>query len=294
MKKLGALLLVSPPVLLIALFVGLPVINAVGFALGYTGGLNTTLGRIGLGTHATTTWMPTTAAFSEVLSNPRFQSDLTATLGITAVVTFIVIVLAWALALYLRLYPSRLSRALPTLAVVPMFIPGVIGAWAMVKFWAADGFVGSLFIAVGLTPPQVAFSSTLVVIAQVWASLPFAVLMITSGVAGVPDALVEAARDAGASTWTVVKDVIVPMCIIPTVIAATFTAIGLIGSFTVPYFTGPNTPTMLGVSMTRYFQAYGKPQQSVVMAIIVFALAAVIGAAYVWANARAARETDVI
>lgn len=294
MKKLGALLLASPPVILIAVFVGLPVVNAVGFSLGFTGGLNTTLARTGLGTRSTTSWVPTTAAFGEVLGNDRFRADLGVTLLVTALVTAIVVTLAWALALHLRLYPSRLARLLPTLAVVPMFIPGVIGAWAMVKFWAADGFVGSLLTLVGVQPPQLAFSTTLVVIAQVWGSLPFAVLMITSGVAGVPDALIEAARDAGASTWTVVKDVIAPLCLVPTVIAATFTAIGLIGSFTVPYFTGPNTPTMLGVSMTRAFQSYGRPQQAVVMAIIVFALAAVIGAAYVWANARAARETDVM
>jgi ABC-type spermidine/putrescine transport system permease subunit I len=80
------------------------------------------------------------------------------------------------------------------------------------------------------------------------------------------------------------------MCAVPIVIAVTFTAIGVIGSYTVPYFTGPNAPTMLGVSLASYFTSYNQPQQSLVMAFVVFLAAAVIGALYVWANFRSARQ----
>lgn len=290
LTKVGHMLMASPPVILIALFIGLPVANAIGMSLGYTGGLNETIASIGRNTHSTTTWAPTTDAWREVLTSERFREDLAATLVITLVATVAVVVIAWVLALYLRLQSSPVSAVLPVLAISPMFIPGVIGAWALLNFWADDGLVGSMFTLFGLTPPGLGFSTPLVVIAQVWGSLPFAVLMITSGVAAVPDALIEAARDAGAGTGRIVWSVIAPLAAMPTVIAATFTAIGIIGSFTVPYLTGPNTPSMLGVSMTRSFQSYGEPQQSIVMAIVVFALASGIGALYVWANWRGARD----
>lgn len=291
-SRLGGLLLASPPVLLVAVFIGLPVINAVGLALGYTGGLNRTIALIGLGTRSTTSWMPTTAAFRDVLATDRFWSDLGVTLVITAVVTIAVLAIAATLALFMRLSPSPLSRLLPTLSVVPMFIPGVIGAWACLSFWSADGFLGSIIGSLGGSAPQIGFTTPMVVIAQIWSSLPFAVLMLSSAVASVPQALIDAARDSGAGTWRVIRTVIAPLTFVPTVIAATFTAIGTVGSFTVPYLTGPNAPSMLGVTMTRTFQAYGKPQQAVVMALIVFAIASVLGAVYVWANWRSSREEE--
>lgn len=289
-RPVSGLLLASPPVLLVAVFIGLPVLNAVGLSLGYTGGLNETVARVGRGTRSTTSWMPTLAAYRDVMSADRFWSDFLVTLLITAVVTVAVLVLAAALALSMRLAPGPLSRLLPTLSVVPMFIPGVIGAWASLSFWSADGFIGSIITALGGTPPQLGFTTPMVMIAQVWTSLPFAVLMLCSAVASVPQALIDAARDCGAGTMRVIGTVIAPMTFVPTIIAATFTAIGVVGSFTVPFLTGPNSPTMLGVTMTRTFQAYGKPQQAVVMALLVFAIASVLGVVYVWANWRASRE----
>jgi ABC-type spermidine/putrescine transport system permease subunit I len=110
-------------------------------------------------------------------------------------------------------------------------------------------------------------------------------------VQSVPPSLVEAAADSGAGFWRTLAAVIWPMTTVPTVIAATFTAIGTLGSFTVPYFTGPNAPNMLGVDMSSYFQAFNRPQQSVVMAVVVFGVAAVFGAYYVWANFRSAQDS---
>lgn len=292
-SKLGAMALASPPVILIALFIGLPVLNAIGMSLGYTGGLNQTIAAIGRNTHSTTTWLPNAGAWQDVFSTPRFWADLGITVLITLTTTVSVVLIAWILALYLRLKPSPLSSVLPTLAVVPMFIPGVIGAWALLNFWADDGLIGSMYTLFGLTPPGLGFSTPLVMIAQIWGSLPFSVLMVTSGVAGVPDALIEAARDAGAKTGRIIREVIFPLAAMPTIIAATFTAIGVIGSFTTPYLVGANTPSMLGVSMTRYFQSYGQPQQSIVMAIVVFAAASGIGALYVWANWRSSKDEVV-
>jgi ABC-type spermidine/putrescine transport system permease subunit I len=114
--------------------------------------------------------------------------------------------------------------------------------------------------------------------------------MVASGLQSVPDALIEAARDAGAGLPRIVVSIMLPMAFIPIVIASTFTAIGVIGSFTVPYFTGPNAPTMLGVTLTSYFTSYNEPQQAMVMAFTIFIVASAIGAFYVWANFRTAKD----
>ncbi len=283
------LVLALPPILLVLVFVGFPVVLALGFSLGFTGGLNSVVAMIGLKVHHAESWWGTLAAYQDVIADPQFRSDLAVTLLVTAVSTAIVLVMALGIGLYLRLTGGRLARVLSGLAVVPLFIPVVISSWAILTFYSGDGFVRSLFAHLGVDGPTWAYTIVAVVIGSVWTSLPFAVLMVASGLQGIPNALIEAARDAGAGVVRITTQILIPMAYVPIVIAGTFTAIGVIGSFTVPYFTGPNAPSMLGVTLTSYFTAYNEPQQSVVMAFAVFLAASGIGAFYVWANFRSAK-----
>ena len=126
--------------------------------------------------------------------------------------------------------------------------------------------------------PTLGYTLWAVVIGEIWVNVPFGVLMMSSGLNSVPNALIEAARDSGASLPRTVRSVLLPMNVIPTVIVATFTGIYVLGSFTVPYLTGPSAPNLLGVSMSNFFTSFNQPQQAEVMAMIVFVLAAGIGA----------------
>ncbi len=287
--RLAGLALASPPLLLVALFVGFPIATALAYSLGHTGGPNATVGLIAKDQVTVDAWWKQSlGAYTQLFADERFRRDLVLTVVVSLVTTAVVLVLAWVIALYVRLSDTPMSRILSALAVVPMFIPVVIASWAILTFYSADGFLRTLAAQAHLTAPVWGYTTTAVVIGLVWTNLPFATLMVVSGVQGVPDALIEAGRDAGASMPRVVWSVVAPLALVPTVIAGTFTAIGTLGSFTVPYFTGPNAPKMLGVDMSDYFTSYNLPQSSVVMAVVVFAVAAGFGAVYVWANYRSA------
>jgi len=291
-QRAGALALASPPLLLVAVFVGFPIVVAIAYSFGQVGGLNATVASIAKDQHTVSSWHEVTfGAYQQVFGEARFQRDLVVTVGVSVATTVIVIVLAWGIALYVRLSDTWVARLLSALAVVPLFIPVVIASWAILTFYAADGFVRSIASQVGLTAPVWGYTVTCILIGLVWTHLPFATLMVVSGVQAVPDALIEAARDAGASLPRTVLKVVAPLALVPTVIAGTFTAIGTLGSFTVPYFTGPNAPNMLGVDMANYFQSFNQPQSSVVMAVVVFVIAAGFGGVYVWANYRSAADT---
>lgn len=290
-RSLTGLLMASPPLLLVAAFTGFPIVLAVAYSLGHTGGLNHTTAAIAQHQFVKEHWWGTFGAYRQMLTNKRFLTDLSVTVMVTVVSTVIVLALALAIALHLRLVGGWAAKALTVLAVVPQFIPVVIASWSVLMFYAPDGFLRSLFAQFGVEGPSFGYTITAVIIAQVWCSLPFAVLMCSSGVQAVPDSLIDAARDSGAGLVRTTWSVILPMAFVPIVIAATFTAIGIIGSFTVPYFTGPNAPTMLGVDMANYFTAYNQPQQSIVMAVVIFFAASLIAMAYIWANFRSSKET---
>jgi ABC-type spermidine/putrescine transport system permease subunit I len=206
----------------------------------------------------------------------------------------LVLLISWSIALYLRLSDSRLSRIVSALSVIPLFIPVVIASYAILIFYASDGFLKTLAYHVGWNGfPTIGYSLNAVVIGEVWVNVPFGVLMMSSGLNSVPNALIEAARDAGASLPRTVRSVLLPMNVIPSVIVATFTGIYVLGSFTVPYLTGPSAPNLMGVSMSNFFSSFNQPQQAEVMAMIVFVLAAGIGTAYVWANVRSAKRAGI-
>jgi ABC-type sugar transport system permease subunit len=279
-----------PPIIFISVFVGFPILLAFGFSIGLVGGLNSTAALIGQGVHRATSWWGTPAAYQEMFTSPRFLLDLLVTVVVTIVSTVVVIFLALGIGLYLRLKGGRIAKLLSGLAIVPLFIPVVIASWSILTFYSATGFLQSVFAQIGVSFPVWSYTIVAIIIGSVWTSLPFAVLMVSSGLQAVPDALSEAARDAGAGFVRIVLSVLIPLASVPIIIATTFTAIGVIGSFTVPYFTGPTSPTMLGVAMSNYFTAFNQPQQAVVMAFVVFLIASGIAALYVWANFRSAKE----
>lgn len=282
--------MVLPPVAVIAVFIGYPVGAAIAYTLGKVGGPNALMSLLAQRQHIAHHGV-TLGAYREMLSSTSVQEDIWVTVWVTVVTIGVVVAVSWAIALYLRLNDSWLSRAVSALSVVPLFIPVVIASYSIFIFYGSDGFIRTVMYRLGFHGfPTLGYTTTCVTLGEIWVNIPFGVLMMSSGLNGVPDSLIEAARDAGAGMPRVVRSVLFPMNVIPTVIVATFTGIYVLGSFTVPYLTGPNQPNLLGVSMSNFFTSFSQPQQAEVLAIIVFVLALALGATYVWANVRASRR----
>ena len=293
-RRLAGLALVTPPVALVGFLVGFPILVAIAYSLGQTGGLNAAESSIALHQFSAGHGLATFSAYRNVLTDHGFIVDLLSTLWVTAVSTVLVLAVSWAVGLYVRFSKSLFAKALSALSVVPLFIPVVIASYALLAFWSGGGFVRSAASDLGVRGfPTLGYSLPGVVIGEVWVNVPFGVLMIVSGLQGVPDALIEAARDVGASLARTTRSVLVPMNFLPTVIVATFTAIYVLGSFTGPYLTGPTAPALLGVDATNTFESYSEPQQAEVIAIVLFVLAVGVGSAYVWANVRGNRATGL-
>ena len=258
-----------PPVLLVVGFVGLPILVGFTFSLGFTGGPNRVVSLIGQQIHTKDQWWGTLAAYKDVIHDSRFAGDLATTLFVTALSTSLVLLMALGIGVYQRMVGGRIATIMSTLTLVPLFVPVVISSWAIHTFYSGDGFMRTVFKHFGINFPTLTATTSAIVIGTIWTSLPFAILMVTSGFQSVPDALIETAQDAGAGFFRVVRTILIPLALTPIVIAATFTAIGILGSFTIPYFLGPNQPTMLGVEISNFFGSYNRPQQSIVMAFIV-------------------------
>lgn len=295
-SKLSVLgfLMALPPMLLVICFIGLPIIIAFTFSLGFTSGPNRVVSIIGQEIHKKDHWWGTFSAYKDVFHDSRFAGDLRTTLFVTFLSTLLVLLMSLGIGIYQRMIGGRIAAIMTTLTLVPLFVPVVISSWAIHTFYAGDGFMRTLFSHFGINFPTLTSTMSAIVIGTVWTSLPFSILMVTSGLQSIPDALIETAQDAGAGFMRIIRTVLIPLAITPIVIAGTFTAIGIMGSLTIPLFLGPNQPTMLGVEIYNFFGAYNRPQQSIVMAFIVFAAASGIALIYIWANVRSAKQSGRI
>lgn len=285
-RRLLGFLFGALPLAFVLLFAGLPTIEAFLYTLGYTGGSNAVVSQMAQN-QVVATHGPTLGVYRGLWQMKSVRADLYSTLWVTAASVVLLLLVSWAIALYIRLSNGVLSRIVSTLYLIPMFIPSVIASYGLVTFWNAGGFVQALANHLG-DKHFPSFGHTLfgVVIGNIWTGLPFSVLMLASGLTSVPDSYVEAARDVGARMWTVSWRILFPLNTLPVVIVATFSTIGVLGAYTIPYLIGPTAPQLLGVAMTSFYGAFNEPQQAEAMAVLIFALAAFVGSWYVWANVR--------
>ena len=285
------LLLVAPPMLVLLFLIVLPAIQAATFSLGLVPTDNLTFST---GQHLVKSDTPTLDVYRELLASPFIRDDIWLTVWITVLSVLFVAIVAYVLALYVRFGGGRLPALVRSLYLIPMFVPVVIASYAAVTFYVDRGFLHGLLHAVGIPFVSPAYKPAGVVLTQIWFNIPFAVLMLGSGLDGIEDELIEAAHDVGAGFLTVLWRIVLPMNLVPLLIVLTFTFIGVIGSFTIPFLIGPNAPQMLGVAIQAYFSNYNQPQPAVAMAVILFLIAAVAGAVYVWATSRSNKQAVTV
>lgn len=284
--------MVLPPVVLIAVFIGVPIVISITYTLGHLGGPNAAVSAVAQHQVSAGGSLATFGAYAQVLESNQFRQDLVATIVVTVISVAVVLMLAWVIALYARFTTSRLGRIVSSLAIVPLFIPVVIGSYSILEFWGYNGFIKTVASHLGMPGfPSLGQTLAAVVIGEVWVSIPFGVLMISSGLQAVPDDLFEAARDSGASVLQATVRVMVPLNLIPTVIVVCFTGISILGSFTVPYLVGPTSPNLLGPIATETFQSFNEPQAAEVMAMILFVLSILVAVPYLWGTYRSNRAT---
>ncbi|MFD1797351.1 sugar ABC transporter permease [Paracoccus aurantiacus] len=181
----------------------------------------------GLGTYTN----PTHLAFDEVreawatsgsfgnfigrVMNLPFYKALIFTLCYTFIVTPLVIVLGFCIAVAVNNVSARLKGPVIFFSLLPMIVTPLIGA--LVLFWMIDsrGVIGAT-LQVIFNDPQLSLkaSPTLtwvtLFVYGVWHSAPFAFVVFYAGLQTVPQDTLESAMVDGASRWERIKYVTIP------------------------------------------------------------------------------------
>ncbi len=223
------------------------------------------------------------ADYAEFFATPLAVRNLIFSLNITLVTVAVLFLLGFPISLYLRFTAGRLSDVIQILALFPLFVPGIIAAYALIRFIGDNGwlerFLHLLFGYEGFTSPYLRPGG--IVVGLAWEGISITVLILTAGLSQIPDPLLETAQDVGANRWQVFWRITLPLMKRSALIVLTLNFLTVFGSFTIPYLLGPASPEMMGVYMRRTFYDANLPSRAQVQAVLTFLISGVISLLYV-------------
>ena len=170
-------------------------------ALAVLGGCAIVLPLVGMGTRVSWRQLP------QLLATPSAQAALWLSIRTCLSSTVVCVVLGVPLALLLaRSWPGvRIARIL---AVLPMTMPPVVAGIALLSTLGNRGLLGAHLKEWGV---PIAFSTTAVVIAQVFVSMPFLVVTLEAALRSRDKRAEVTARSLGAGPWRVLAQVTLPL-----------------------------------------------------------------------------------
>jgi putative spermidine/putrescine transport system permease protein len=262
-----AYLMVAPPLLLMVFLIFIPALQSIGRTLTVS-----VDGEPGF----------SISRYTAFFQDPISVANLVFTLQITLLTLLVIFIVCFPLALYLRFTSGRIAAIVQTLALFPLFVPGIILAYALIRFLGTRGTLDNVLGIIGLTGYRTPYLKPEgIIIGLVWEAIPFTVLVLTAGLRQVGDSLIESARDVGASDFHIFRRIILPLITRPALIAFSLNFLGIFGSYTIPYLLGPASPQMMGVFMQQTFGQYRRPDDAETQAVITFIICALVGFLYV-------------
>ena len=182
-----------------------------------------------------------------------YRTDLMFTIGIVALSTALIGVVAVAIAGYLTLGENpRAVAILRWLYRWPLFIPFIVTGQIMRTFLAKNGMLNHALVGSGLIEPLAAQSLLDwrgIVVAFVWKQAPFVTLLLAGAMASLEPQQIEAARNLGARRLRVLFDVILPQVRGTLLVGLVLSFVTMLSVLSVPMMINPNSPTMITVDV---------------------------------------------
>jgi len=176
------------------------------------------------------------------------------TFEISAVVTFLCLLLGYPLAYWLSMLPARKADVLLILVLVPFWTSILVRVAAWIVLLQREGLVNKTLMTLSLVsePVPLLFNRVGVIISMVHILLPFMILPLYSVMKSVPSAYVRAAVSMGSSPLAAFFRIYVPQTYPGIGAGALLTFILCIGYYVTPALLGGVNVQMVSYYIARY------------------------------------------
>ncbi|BCH11405.1 ABC transporter permease [Mesorhizobium sp. 131-3-5] len=224
----------------------------------------------------TIVYAPTLGNYVRFFTDPIFLPVFWNTIVLCVSVAVICILLAYPAAYFLTTLRGRWRYALLMLLLVPLLMSYVIKIYAIRSILGLNGFLNKALVAIGiLQQPSTlfVFNMNAILLTLSLLLIPFAILPIFLSLERIPQTLLRASDDLGASGLQTFLRITLPLSLPGVASAASFVFVLAIGDFLTPQMVGGVSGFTFGrILYSQFGTAYNWPfgaALSVALAIVV-------------------------
>ncbi|WP_095198911.1 ABC transporter permease [Mesorhizobium carmichaelinearum] len=224
----------------------------------------------------TIVFAPTLGNYARFFTDPIFLPVFWNTIVLCVSVAVICILLAYPAAYFLTTLKGRWRYALLMLLLVPLLMSYVIKIYAIRSILGLNGFLNKALVALGiLDQPSTlfVFNMNAILLTLSLLLIPFAILPIFLSLERIPQTLLRASDDLGASGLQTFLRITLPLSLPGVASAASFVFVLAIGDFLTPQMVGGISGFTFGrILYSQFGTAYNWPfgaALSVALAIVV-------------------------
>ena len=124
---------------------------------------------------------PTFLAFTKLFASQFFTDNFALTLRVSLVSVILLVLVSYPLALFSRFGRGKPAEVIRVLSLLPMFVPVIIATYALITFFGDNGWAEAILMRFGIPYNSIIRQESGIVLGQIWVGIPFAVLMLSSG-----------------------------------------------------------------------------------------------------------------
>jgi len=176
-------------------------------------------------------------------------------LKLAVVSTAICLLMGYPIAYIMARAKEKTQKTMMTLIMIPMWMNFLIRTYAWMTILQDKGIMNGLLAKIGLGPVQVIGTETAVIIGMVYDYFPYMVLPIYSILAKLDVKLLEAARDLGCGSLSVLRRVVFPLSMPGVISGITMVLIPSISTFYISQKLGNGKFFLIGDAIEGQYVA---------------------------------------
>jgi putative spermidine/putrescine transport system permease protein len=191
--------------------------------------------------------------FANILESPAYIKVLWLTFKISFIVTFICLILGYAVAYLFSHIPVKILNVLMICVVIPFFTSMLVRTYAWMVILGRQGILNQIFLGSGIIdqPLRMIHNPFAVYVGMVHILLPYMILPIYSVMKGIDKNLDFAAQSLGANPLMTFLKVFLPLSLPGVVSGSILVFILALGFFITPALLGGISSVMISMQIER-------------------------------------------
>ena len=231
-KTFGNKLVASPYIVWSAIFIVVPLVIMLYFALTDSSGNFTLANLSGLG---------------------EYKKAFAISILYAAIATAITLLLAYPMAYFMSRLKISSQRMIFMIVMIPMWMNFLIRTYSWITILANTGLINTFLKNIGLRPLKLINTPGAVILGMVYDFIPYMILPIYSVMSKIDNSLLEASEDLGSNGFNKFKRVIFPLSRPGVISGITMVFVPSVSTFYISQKLGGNKTMLIGDTIEYFF-----------------------------------------